>query len=247
MGVKAISSILTLIIGILAFSAVISAQPRPVSQEITEGEGLPVLLLHLPNWNAVRDQAIFSLDREGLRPALGDHPILSEIEFVPGVEAVSAPYAVGRLLIVEYPTPQHSVEADLRFREFIAANPGQPPIQYQRVGNYSVFVFGATDAELANALISEVRYEKSVQWLGEDPFLLQKLERYFAVTARDVALSTVLWIFMGVCIAVFLGIVCGLLFFRYRENRRLVYTAFSDAGGLTRLNLDGFTEPIRHD
>jgi hypothetical protein len=55
-------------------------------------------------------------------------------------------------------------------------------------------------------------------------------------------LSTVLWILMGLGIALLAGIAAGLIFFRIRDQRRASRTAFSDAGGLTRLNLDGLSE-----
>jgi hypothetical protein len=96
-----------------------------------------------------------------------------------------------RLLIVEYMNPQLATEADAKFTTHLAQDPGDPPIMYRRIGNYSVFVFDATDQGAATGLTEQVKYEKSVQWLGKDPFLLEKFERYFAVTGRDVALATV--------------------------------------------------------
>jgi uncharacterized membrane-anchored protein YhcB (DUF1043 family) len=55
-------------------------------------------------------------------------------------------------------------------------------------------------------------------------------------------ISTVLWIALGLGVALLAGIVAGLIFFRFRDQRRASRTAFSDAGGLTRLNLDGLSE-----
>jgi hypothetical protein len=95
---------------------------------------------------------------------------------------------------------------------------------------------------VAGALLVEIKLEKTVQWLGEDPFLLQKLELYMVTTSRDIAISSVLWITLVLGIALLTGIAAGLIFFRFREQKRLNRSAFSDAGGLTRLNLDGLSE-----
>jgi len=54
----------------------------------------------------------------------------------------------------------------------------------------------------------------------------------------DVFLSTTIWILSGVGLAILTGITVGLLFFRSRDRRRIAMTAFSDAGGMIRLNLD---------
>ena len=40
------------------------------------------------------------------------------------------------------------------------------------------------------------------------------------------------------------GIIAGLVYFRFRDRERSKRIAFSDAGGLTRLNLDDLSEPI---
>lgn len=213
-------------------------------QEISEEDGLPVILKHLPQFENVSGTAEFINEKTRLDSVLGERPILRNVTFGNGTEAATAVYPEGRLLIIEYMTPQAASVADAEFLGIIAAEPGAAT-GYRRIGNYAVFVFDGSDTNSTAGLIDQVKYEKHVQWLGEDPFLLQKLERYFAVTARDVAISTVLWIFMFVGIAVLLGIVVGVLFFRFRERERMSRTAFSDAGGLTRLNLDDLSEPIR--
>ncbi len=213
------------------------------SQEISETDGLPVILHHLPEFETVRDSAVFINSRERLRSAVGDRPVLANVSFEAGTEAATARYAAGQLLIIEYMTPQAASEADGRFLELIVADPAAATV-YKRIGNYSVFVFDGNDANAAMALADNVKYQKSVQWLGEDPFLIQKFERLFAITAGDVVISTIIWVSMVFGTAISLGILCGLLFFRFREKQRRRFRAFSDAGGLTRLNLDDLSEPI---
>ena len=228
--------------GTLSYSAA-GQQNGYKSQETSDKDGVPVLLKHLPDWEEVKSQAVFIQDKETLRNAVGTRPELDLIDLSGGTEAVSAHYPAGKLLIVEYATPQASIAADTAFQKFLTDNPLASTV-CRRVGNYSVFVFDPTDANAAKELAGRVKYEKTVQWLGEDPFLMQKLERYFAQTGRDVAISTVLWIALILGITLATGIAAGIVYFRYRESQRASRTAFSDAGGMTRLNLDDLSEPL---
>ncbi len=229
---------------ILNYSVPAQGNGYASSQEVSESDGVPVIMKHLPDWENVRGSAVFIQDKNALKSALGELPVLDLIDFAGGTEAAYAAYPTGKLLIVEYATPQASVYADGQFSKHLAQNPPSPSVVYRRIGNYSAFVFDANDATVANALLDQIAYEKNVQWLGEDPFLLQKIERYFALTGRDVAISTVLWIALifGVTLAV--GGVSGYFYYRYRESQRASMTAFTDAGGMTRLNLDDLSEPI---
>src|SRR4029453_11413117 len=84
-------------------SPAVFADTQPGSQEVSDGDGIPVLIKHLPDWENVRSRAVFANNSAGLQTALGARPILNLIEFVPGTEAVSAHYDAGTLLIVEFP------------------------------------------------------------------------------------------------------------------------------------------------
>ena len=212
------------------------------SQEVSEADGIPVLIKHLPNWESVRSNAVLVFDENDLRSSLGDRPVFDLIEFRGGTEAVTAVYPEGKLLIVEYTNPQSSSDADIKIKDRLAQLTGVSPIYYRRVGNYNAFIFDSPDEASANLILDQVKYEKVIQWLGEDPYLVQKLERYFVSTTRDIFIATVLWIVLWLGAAILTGIVAGFIFYRLRQRKRLVRTAFSDAGGLTRLNLDGLSE-----
>ncbi len=214
------------------------------SQELSDGDQIPVLLKNLPRWESVRSAAVITNRAADLAPVIGAQPIVSVIEFVPGTEAAAAVYPEGKLLLVEYVSPRTATEENGRFQEFLAANPSDTTV-YRRIGNYSAFVFDSPDTATANALLDEITYGKTVVWLGEDPFLLKRIERYIAVTGRDVALSTVLFIIAVLVTAIVLGILTGLAYYRIRERQRASMRAFSDAGGLTRLNLDELAEPLQ--
>ena len=228
---------------LLLFQAFAWAQPAnaPRSQELSEDDGLPVLVKHLPDWQDVRSSTVFTTDKSELQRALGNRPVLERIEFGGGTEAVTASYPAGRLVIVEYPSPQGSVDADNKIHSFLAVTPALGT-EYRRVGNYNVFVFDAKDPQAAVSLIEQVKYEKNVQWLGEDPYLFRKFERYFINTTRDIFISTVVWIVTIFGLAIACGLITGYFFFRLREQKRANWTRFTDAGGLTRLNLDELSE-----
>lgn len=211
------------------------------SQEYSESDGIPVLIKHLPDWEKVRPNATLARDLPTLKTILGERPALDLIDFSAGTEAATAAYPEGKLLIIEYSTPQASVDADGKFTSLLSSGDGKTA--YKRIGNYNVLVFDASDLTAANALIDQVKYEKNIQWLGPNPFRISA-ERAFVLTTSDIFFSTVLVIVMGIGISIVGGLITGLGFFMYRERRRAEMTTFTDAGGMTRLNLDGFTPDI---
>jgi hypothetical protein len=122
-----------------------------------------------------------------------------------------------------------------------------PPVVYRRIGNYNAFVFDSQDEAAANALLEQVKYEKNVHWLGKDPFLLKRAERAFVLTTSDIFLTTTLVIVGGLGLSALAGIFVGIIFFYMREQKRATMATFSDAGGMTRLNLDGYTPQVSPD
>src|SRR6266404_657000 len=113
------------------------------------------------------------------------------------------------------------------------------PTAYRRVGNYSVFVFNALDEKTANALIDQVKYEQVVQWLGDDPHLEARVERYLAQTTAGVLIAVLKSSGLSLLICLGVGTLFGALLFRHRRAQQ--EALYSDAGGGTRLNLDELT------
>jgi hypothetical protein len=212
------------------------------SSEVSEKEGVPVLMLHLPDWETVRGRAKFAGDAASLKAAVGERPVLDLIDFDAGAEAATATYPAGTLLIVEFPTPQASIETDADVTAKLAQDNDTTTV-YRRIGNYNAFVFDASDAAAANALLDQVKYEKHVNWLGKNPFIVSP-ERLFVLQTSDLFLSTVLVILIGLGFSIAGGLVAGFVFYRMREQKRASMPTFTDAGGMTRLNLDGFTPDI---
>ena len=221
--------------------------PQPKSQEIDDKEGIPVLIKHLPEWENVRDRTTYIMNPADLRKALGERSVFDLIDFAGGTEAVTAPYQQGKLLIIEYSTPQASVDADNKIKKRLTEIGQTSPIFYRRIGNYNAFVFDGTDESAANGLLDQVKYEKDIQWLGADPFAFKRAERAFIETTSQLFTSTLLAIVGGIGLSILAGIAVGVFYFYIREYKRSTMETFSDAGGMTRLNLDGLSAQTPHE
>lgn len=221
------------------------ALARPFAQRI-EGEAnfIPVLVLHLPEWEKKAGEgAAFAVTLPALQRAAGARPVLDAISFEGGAEAVTAPYGDARLVIVEFSTPQHSVDTDARVGERIAqlAAAGQPaPSFYQRVGNYSVFVFDAANESAARSLAAGVKYEKDVRWLGRNPHEGEKVERYVTQTMGGAIITALMTTGAAILASLGVGGLIGGAIFAYRRSRPGAQESYSDAGGMMRLNLEDF-------
>lgn len=210
------------------------------SQELSEKEGIPVIIKHLPDWKNKQKEAVFITDSEKLRETLGERPVFKYIEFIGGAEAAAAAYPEGKLLIVEFTSPQVSSETDAAIKQYFQEN---QEIPYKRIGNYNVFVFDSTDDTASMALINQVKYQKVIRWLGPDPDADRRAERKFIKTTANLFISTVIVIVSGFGVAVLIGIIVGFIFFNIRKKSRAQMSTYSDGGGLTRLNLDALTPP----
>ncbi len=217
----------------------------PNTQEMSEAEGVPVIVKHLPDWKNKQKEVVFVTNKGALTNALGNRPILTEIDFIDGTEAVTAIYPQGKLLIVEYTTPQASTDTDKKVTEKLSQI--DETVFYRRIGNYNVFLFDGTDEDSANALFEQIKYQKTVQWLGTNPNLYKQAERVIVGTLSGVFVSTVLAIGLGIVFSIVVGFFVGLLYYRYTDKRRHQWEAYSDAGGMTRLNLDQLTPDVISD
>ena len=225
------------------------AQPQAGGEEPEAGGagGVPVLVMHLPDWERkVGEGAVYAVNMPALLKAAGEQPALDAFEFDGGTEAVTAKYEGGRLVIVEFPTPQHSVDADARINERIAQlrAAGQPvPSAYKRVGNYSVFVFGAPDAAAAEKLIAGVKYEKDVRWLDHNPHAEEIAMRAYTSTMGGVLLTTLITSGLAILLCIGIGGLVGGVVFLRRRARHEAEEIYTDAGGMVRLNIEDLNTP----
>ena len=223
----------------------VSELARAYALSLDPGEGdIPVLVKHLPNWEIAQRDVLYIVTSAALALAVTNQPIIKEISFEGGTEAVVANYDQSQLVIVEFTTPQFSIDNDSKIWTKIAElkSHGQPtPSGYRRVGNYSVFVFNAPDYKTANALIDQVKYEKVVQWLGDDPHLYERLQKYLTQTSAGVLAAVLKSSGLSLLLCLAAGALIGTMLFRHRRAQKAA--AYSDAGGSIRLNLDELTEP----
>jgi hypothetical protein len=220
---------------------------RSFAKTLDGSEGdVPVLVKHLPNWEIAQRDAQYAVSGQTLLDAVPDQPILKELGFEGGTEAVVAHYGQSQLVIVEFTTPQFASDNDRRITAKVEElkNQDQPiPTAYRRVGNYSVFVFNASDEKTANALIDQVKYEQVVQWLGDDPHLYERVQRYVLQKTGGVVIAVLESSGLSVLLCLGVGGLFGALLFRRRRRARQQHgEAYSDAGGMVRLNLDEVTE-----
>jgi hypothetical protein len=115
------------------------------------------------------------------------------------------------------------------------------PSAYRRVGNYSVFMFGAPSEQVANELIDQVKYQQVVQWLGNDPYAYERATREFTETTLGVFVSVVKASGLALVTCLGVGGLFGALLFTRRRSRTRNVAAYSDAGGMLRLNIDDLT------
>jgi hypothetical protein len=222
-----------------ALAAFARALAGAVEAETNE---IPSLLLHLPEWESAHSRALYAVTPAALAAAVGNQPALEAVSFGAGTEAVTADYgAGGRLVVFEYATPQVAAESDARIRqriaELAAAGQGTPSV-YKREGNYSVFVFGAQDAAAAEALAAQVKYEKDVRWLGDNPYAYERHNRAWLNMSTSVIVNTVMASGLAILFCLAVGGFFGALVFRRRRAEAAATQAYSDAGGMMRLDLD---------
>ena len=217
------------------------------SDPLDKGEGdIPALLKHLPSPEEAQKTAVFlnsftDLNKLGLQQG-----VLTAVESGGNADAALAAYGPSKVLIVEFNTPQLSADNDRKIISRIQElwKLGQTaPAAYRRVGNYSVFVFDAPDEQTAKQLLDQVKYEQVVSWLGENPNIFKEAEKRYINTTLGV-LVAVLKASGYAAVACFgLGGLFGGLLFTYRRSRQKAESAYSDAGGMLRLNLDNLTTP----
>lgn len=207
-----------------------------------ETNEIPSLVLHLPDWETAHSRAVYAVSPAALRRAVENQPALEAVSFNAGTEAITADYGPsGRLVVVEYATPQVAAESDARIKQRITelASAGQStPTIYRREGNYSIFVFGAADAAAAAQLAGRVKYEKDVRWLGDNPYAHERHNRAWLSMSTSVIVNTVKAAGLAILLCLAVGGLFGAIIFRRRRAQAALAQSYSDAGGMMRLDLD---------
>jgi hypothetical protein len=218
---------------------------QQLSSSLDQGEGdIPALLKHLPNPEEAQKTAVYLNSFTDLNELALQQGVLSAVESGGNADAALAAYGPSKVLIVEFNTPQLAGDNDRRIIARIQElwKLGQPaPAAYRRVGNYSVFVFDAPDEQTAKQLLDQVKYEQVVRWLGENPNIFKEAEKRYINTTLGVLVAVLKASGYALIACLGLGGLLGGLLFTYRRAQQKAVTAYSDAGGMLRLNLDELT------
>jgi hypothetical protein len=218
---------------------------RTLAQNLSNGEGdIPVLVKHLPHWEQVESRASYAVTPAQLKSAMPGEPVLDAVSFEGGAEAVVAPYGNAKMVLVEFTTPQLATDNDqkiLASLQQLRTEGKATPTAYRRVGNYGVFVFGADSEQSANQLIEEIKYEQVVQWLGDNPNWLKQAQKEYTETTLGVLVTVIKTSGIAAVICFGVGGFLGAILFARRRAQQIEAKAYSDAGGLMRLNLDEMT------
>lgn len=231
-----------LLILVFPLQAAFAQDGQPVTIPVlSEDDLLPSPVKALPDYKILGDKAIHIKNLGDLKNAVGEQKVLETISFEGGTEGATANYEAGKLVIIEFNTPQAAFDADGKINQALAQSVG--PV-YRRVGNFAVFVFEGKDEAAANELIGKVKYEKKVQWIGQDPYMSEKYQRAnheYIQSTLAMFVGSIKAVVVGMMTTLLLGTLCGYLYFRIRNRKQEEMQAYSDAGGMTRLNLDGLS------
>jgi len=206
-------------------------------------EDIPSIIKHLPDWEKVQSRTSYVRSYKDLR-YVDNFSLLDSMPAEDSIEAVVAKYDNAKLVVIEHNTPQLAADADAKIQQKIAElkSQNQPvPSAFKRVGNYSVFVFDAPDEATANNLINQVTYEKTAQWLYGDPFEYDRANRHYLLTAGGVIVTVLKTAGLALFTCLVIGGGFGYIVFMRRRKEQAMNHAFSDAGGMMRLNLDEMT------
>jgi uncharacterized protein with GYD domain len=220
---------------------------RLFADTLDKGENdVPALVRHLPEWETAWERNLsYSVSPGALKLAVRDQQVLDAVSFEGGTEAVAANYGQSHMVIVEFTTPQLATTNDARINAKLKElrDAGQSvPTAYRRVGNYAVFVFDAPDEATAVKLIESVKYEQVVQWLGPNPYDYQRAVKSYTNTTAGVIVAVLKASGLSLLLCLGVGAIFGGIVFKRRRQQQTVKEAFSDAGGMVRLNLDEVTQ-----
>ena len=219
------------------------------ASRLEKGEGdVPILVKHVPDWERAQENALYLAGFTSLKEIVPNQPVLDAVTSEGDADAVRTIYGNANFLLIEFNTPQLAGDNDrainAKLQELKSQN--QPvPSAYRKVGNYSVFVFGAPTEQAANELIDQVEYAQMVTWLGNNPYLLEKAQKDYYETTAGVLVSVVKASGLSLVACLAIGGLMGTLLFTRRRAQQRAAEAYSDAGGMLRLNLDEITP--QHD
>jgi hypothetical protein len=212
---------------------------------LEKGEGdVPILVKHVPQWEQAQATALYLAGFKSLKGTVPNQAVLEAITSEGDADAVLTAYGNAQFLLIEFNTPQLAGDNDRAITAKLTElrQQGQPvPTSYRKVGNYSVFVFNASSEAEAEHLINQVEYAQMVTWLGDNPYLLEQAQKDYYETTAGVLVSVVQASGLSLLACLGVGGLIGAILFNRRRAQQRAAEAYSDAGGMLRLNLDDIT------
>ena len=230
-----------------------AAAREDLASSLVERLGRPApsapLLAELPAASQVEGSARYVPSFESLRRL---RPDLVEDVYrfgAGGADAAVADYVQPgaepfRLVLVDYQTPQLAADAERSLIAYFEALP--PEIRERRIlrreGNYMLEATGVTDRAAAQQVLGGVKYSFAIKMLrGENPFdgLNLNTETY---KAAMIFINSFKFVGLGFLGAMMCGLVIGTIVFRRRKLAAA--NMFSDAGGMTHLDIRGIAKKL---
>lgn len=227
-----------------------------IQPNLLPSSDLPLLPTYLPEQNKLQASEIYIVGPEAITkiPALSN--LKEAIDFTGGTHAATADYSNGggrmSVILIEFQSPQFATDGLAKIQQhFNLLSPEEQKRRLlRRVGNYAVEAVNVIDQKAAEELIGQIKYMARVYWEGKgmasvplqfrppDPVSLQE-----AVQTGQFIVAAFYWIGILVVGAVLTGVLTGGAFFYWRRAQRRQFGGediFTDAGGMTRLNLDDY-------
>lgn len=245
------------LIHILAPSAEIAEKVMSELQKVPASVvEIPLLPTYLPDQHKIPASEKYIVGNEAVSQISAISDLKEAIDFTGGTHAAVAEYSNGSgkmsVILVEFQSPQFATDGLARIQQHFSSLPleEQKKRILRRVGNYAVEAVNVSDPKAAEELLGQIKYMARVYWEGKgisdiplqfrppDPVSIRE-----AVQTGQFIVAAFYWIGMLVLGAVLTGVFAGGAFFYWRrlQRRKLgLDETFSDAGGMTRLNLDDY-------
>ena len=222
-----------------------------VAPDIELAKKLPSVVRNLPTGSLNLRTARYILGPKALAILAKRDP--THYEFYPnlGTEVAYANYNQSdgetSLLVIEHHTPQQSIAAFKRLTDYrnSLSVAEQAKLLLKREGNYIIEANNFASQQAAEKIVNGVEYGYVVKWLHQDvPVGNGRSVASEAAKTAKILVSVFGLIGVALIVAIIGGIMMGLSIFYFRRRNKVLVEAFSDAGGMMRLNLDGIASPI---
>lgn len=222
------------------------------TEDVEAAKVLPAVIRNLPEGSLSLRTTRYILGPKALARLLKRS--VDQYEFYPnfGSEIALATYEQGKgetsLMIIEYHTPQQASSALTRLTKYYEglSEAERAKNIIKRQGNYIVEAINFNDAAIAKKTVEDVKYNYIVKWLDNDVGIaVAQQKRFNSEASKTASLLVSVMSLIGISLMVALVFGVGFGFIKFYLKRRDVryVAAYTDGGGMMRLNLDGIEAP----